>query len=86
MTVSHPVSEGEDSVEVIERDRALDLSDALSFNCQEFLDSCRRVQFTVLEDVLEVQGGVLPDDGLSDPVPAKGADGEVEDMLKGCPS
>ena len=56
---THPVAHGEDGVEAVERDRALHLAGALDLNGQGFLDSCRRVQLPVLEDVLQVQGDVL---------------------------
>ena len=49
---AHAVADGENGVEVVERDRALHLAAAFNLNCQGFLDSCRWIQLPVFEDVL----------------------------------
>lgn len=44
---------------LIDRRMARNAALVLDLNCQGFLDNCRRVQFPVREDVLQVQGDVL---------------------------
>ena len=51
--------QGQHRLEVVERHFALHRSRAFGLNCQGFLDSCRWVQLTVLEQVLQMQRDVL---------------------------
>ena len=53
------VADGEDEIEAVELDRALDLTLSLGLNCQGFLDSCLGARLPVLEDVLGVEGDIL---------------------------
>lgn len=46
---------GQDGVEVVERDGALHVSPPFGLNYRGFLGGCLAAQFSVLEDVLEVQ-------------------------------
>ncbi len=55
---AHPVANGEDHVEVVELDGALNLAAALVANCQGFLDSYR-AQLALIENITDMQADVL---------------------------
>ena len=53
------VADGQNEVEVVELDCALDLTFPLGLNCQGFLDSCLGAHFPILEDVFGMKADVL---------------------------
>jgi hypothetical protein len=56
---AHAIADGENEVEAVELDRALDFPPSLDLNCQGFLDSCLGPQLPVLKDVFGVKADIL---------------------------
>ena len=56
---AHPVAHSQDHVQVVEQGLAPDLPIAFGLNCQGFLDSCRLLQLSLLQDVFDMKADIL---------------------------